>query len=85
MNETLLAETLGEDTTTQLYRDAEGSYRVRVMALPADGGEKLAARQSPHVFQDRPVGAEQARALFRASAARRYVEAEAAFPAQRGR
>ena len=42
MNELLLSETLGADTTTQLYRDAEGGYRVRVMELPEGGGEKLA-------------------------------------------
>jgi len=85
MNEVLLAETLGEDTTTQLYRDADGHYHVRVMALPAEGGGKVPAHQSPHVFQDRPVSQEEAQALFRASAAQRYVEADAAFPAPAGR
>ena len=80
MNELLLSESLGEDTTTQLYRDAEGAYRVRVMALPEGGGERTAASQSPRVFQDRPVGAEQARALFGVSSAQRYVDAATAFP-----
>ena len=40
MNEELLAETLGEDTTTQLYRDGEGVFPIRVMALPEGGGEE---------------------------------------------
>ena len=80
MNETLLSETLGEDTTTQLYRDAEGVYRVCVMALPEDGGEKVARAKSPHVFQYQPVVPEEARALFRSSAAQRYVEEAEAFP-----
>jgi hypothetical protein len=83
MNEELLAETLGEDTTTQLYRDGEGGYHIRVMALPPDGGGKLPAGLSPQVFQDRPVPLEVARTLFRAAAAKRYVEAEAAFPSGR--
>ena len=80
MNELLLSETLGEDTTTQLYRDGEGGYRVRVMALPEGGGEKLAASRSPHVYTDQPVALEEARALYRAAAARRHVDAARAFP-----
>ena len=78
MNEELLAETLGEDTTTQLYREAtEGSvgYRIRVMALPGEGGERVPPSQSPHVFDDRPADAEEARALFGGPGATRYVEA----------
>jgi hypothetical protein len=80
MNEELLAETLGEDTTSQLYRDAEGGYHIRVMALPREGGEKVSAGHSPQVFQDRPVTVEVARALFGAAAAKRYTEQQAAFP-----
>jgi hypothetical protein len=80
MNETLLSETLGEDTSTQLYRDGEGAWRVRVLALPEGGGEKLAPARAVRVFVDQPVGEAEARALFRASAAKRYVEAGAAFP-----
>jgi hypothetical protein len=79
MIEVLLSETLGEDTTTQLYRDGDGGYRVRVMALPAECGEKTPADKAPRIFQDQPVGEQEARALFRASAAQRYVEADAAF------
>jgi len=81
MNEVLLSETLGEDTTTQVYRDAEGDYRVRVMALPADGGEALPASASPRIFQDNPVSEAEARALYGVSAAKRYVEADEAFAA----
>jgi len=80
MNEVLLSETLGEDTTTQLYRDPAGDYRIRVMVLPADGGEQVPAHSSPHVFHDRAVGAEEARAFYGASAAKRHVPAEQAFP-----
>ncbi|HKI98219.1 MAG TPA: hypothetical protein VKB51_07085 [bacterium] len=80
MNETLLSETLGEDTTTQLYRDAEGGYRVCVMALPEDGGEQVPPARSPHVFQHQPVAREEAHALYRSSAAQRYVEEAEAFP-----
>ena len=75
MHEELLAETLGEDTTTQLYQDAEGAFRVRIMALPAEGGEKLNPAQSPHVFHDCPLGIEEARALYSAAAAIHHVEA----------
>jgi hypothetical protein len=80
MHETLLCESLGEDTTTQLYRDADGGYHVRVMSLPEGGGEKLPASRAARVFTDQPVSAEEARALFGASAAQRYVEATQAFP-----
>ena len=81
MNETLLAETLGEDTTTQLYRDVEGGFHIRVMALPEGGGEKTLAADSPRVFQDKPVAEDIARSLFNAAGATHHVEAEAAFPA----
>jgi hypothetical protein len=81
MNDLLLSETLGEDTTTQLYRDAEGGYHVRVMALPGEGGgEKLATSHSPRIYTDQPVGLEEARALYRAAAAKRHVDAAQAFP-----
>ena len=81
MNEVLLSEALGEDTTTQLYRDADGGYRVRVMALPPDGGERTPASASPRVWRDDAVPAAEARALFGAPAAQRYVAAEVAFAA----
>ncbi|MEE8434246.1 MAG: hypothetical protein V3S64_05605 [bacterium] len=81
MNETLLAETLGEDTTTQLYRDGEGVFHIRVMALPEGGGEKSQAADSPRIFQDQPVDGDTARSLFNAAGAKRHVEAETAFPA----
>ena len=75
MNELLLAETLGHDTTTQLYRDEEGLYRMRVMALPEGGRERTLPSQSPKVFQDELVTLEEARTLFGISTAKRYVEA----------
>ena len=75
MDEELLAETLGEDTTTQLYRDSGGAFRVRIMALPEEGGEKITPTQSPHVFHDCPLGSEEARALYSAAAAIHHVEA----------
>ena len=81
MNEVLLSEALGEDTTTQLYRDAEGGYHVRVMAQPSDGGERLPASGSPRIWRDDAVSAKEARALYDAAAAQRYVEAEVAFAA----
>lgn len=81
MNEELLAETLGEDTTTQLYRDGEGVLHIRVMALPQGGGEKTQAADSPCIFQDQPVSEDIARSLFNAAGAKHHVEAEAAFPA----
>ena len=81
MNETLLAETLGEDTTTQLYQDDEGVFHIRVMALPEGGGEKSQASDSPYIFQDTPVTEDDARLLFDAAGAKRHVEAEVAFPA----
>ncbi len=74
MQEELLAETLGEDTTTQLYRDAEGKFRVRIMALPDEGGEKITPVQSPHVFHDCLLDSEEARALYFSPAATRHVE-----------
>ena len=74
MNEELLAETLGEDTTTQLYRDGEGEFHIRVMALPSEGGEQVPASGSPYVFQDSPVTLQVARALWDAAAAKRYAE-----------
>ncbi len=80
MNERLLAETLGQDTTTQLWGDGEGGYRVRVMALPEGGAERANPVHSPRIFQDQPVSIAEARALFGASAARRYAEAGEAFP-----
>ncbi|MCH8074576.1 MAG: hypothetical protein IIC13_10395 [SAR324 cluster bacterium] len=81
MNEELLAETLGEDTTTQLYRDGEGVFHIRVMALPEGGGEQAQAADSPRIFQDTPVTGDDARSLFNAAGVKRHVEAEAAFPA----
>ncbi len=81
MNETLLAETLGEDTTTQLYKDGDGGFHIRVMALPEPGAECARASDSPEVFHDQPVSEEEARTLYRAAAARRYVEEAQAFPA----
>ncbi len=79
MNEVLLCETLGEDTTTQLWRDGDGGYFVRVMALPEDGGEQLPAHRSPLVYQQQPVVEWEARMIFGGSHAQRYVEAEQAF------
>jgi len=73
--ETLLAETLGEDTTTQLYRDSSGAFRMRVMALPEDGGEQVPPSRSPHIFDDRPISAEDAQSIFGGPGATRYVEA----------
>lgn len=75
MHEELLAETLGEDTTTQLYRDAEGKFRVRIMALPDEGGEKITPGQSPHIFHDCPLDLAEARVLYSSPAAIRHVEA----------
>ncbi len=75
MHEELLAETLGEDTTTQLYRDAEGNFRVRIMALPDEGGEKITPVQSPHIFHDCPLDLAEARALYSSPSATRHVEA----------
>lgn len=83
MNELLLCETLGEDCTTQLYRDEEGGYHVRVMSLPEGGGEKLPVSRAVRVFSDQPVGLEEARALFGASAAQRYVDEAESFPRRR--
>ncbi len=77
MQEELLAETMGEDTTTQLYRDTEGAFRVRIMALPEEGGERVTPAQSPHVFHDCPLDIEEAHALYSSPAATRHV---AAFP-----
>jgi hypothetical protein len=37
------------------------------------------ASKAARIFQDEPVGAEEARALYGASAAKRYVPAEQAF------
>lgn len=75
MSETLLAETLGEDTTTQLYRDTSGALRIRMMVLPEEGREKVPSSRSPHIFDDRPVNAERAQALFSGAGATRYVDA----------
>jgi hypothetical protein len=50
------------------------------MALPEGGGERVTASGSPRIFQDRPVSAEQARALFGVSSAQRHVDAATAFP-----
>ena len=54
-------------------------FEERMAALEG-GGERAAASRSPRVFQDRPVSAEQARALFGVSSAQRYVDAATAFP-----
>lgn len=81
MNELLLSETLGEDTTTQLYQDADGGYHVRVMSLPEGGGEKLPASKAVRVFNDQPVSEAEARALYGAAASQRYVDEAASFPA----
>lgn len=79
MNEQLLAETLGEDTTTQLYRDAEGGFHIRVMAQPEGGEAQTPPSHSPQIFQDKPVPEETAKLLFNAPAAKRYVEAGSIF------
>jgi hypothetical protein len=80
MNEVLLAETIGRDTASQVWRDEAGAYRIRVLALPEEGAERVSPTQSPHVFKEWTVGAEEAQRLFQASSAKRYVAREEAFP-----
>ena len=82
----LLAETPGEDTTSQLWRGAHGEYRMVVMALPAEGGQVAAAEgeavgpdQSPRVFLNQAVDKEEALRFFSQAGAHRHVEKAEAF------
>ena len=74
----LLAETPGEDTTSQLWRGTRGEYRMVVMALPAEG-ETGAPDQSPRVFLNQAVEIEAAQRFFSQAGATRHVEESEAF------
>lgn len=83
---TLLAETPGEDTTSQLWRQGgprgKGEFRMVVMALPEGGAEARAPLQpgdSPRVWLDRPVQEDEARRFFAQASSTRYVEEAQAF------
>ncbi len=80
MSLTLLAETLGEDTATQLLLDGDGAYHVRILRPREPGKERTRADQAVHVYHQQRVEREEAEALFHASAARRHVEEGTAFP-----
>lgn len=80
MNETLLAETLGEDTTTQLWRDGAGRLRLYVMALPEGGGERTPPWESPRVYQEFTPDEAEARRFYAGGLAKRYVGEAQAFP-----
>lgn len=75
----LLSETLGEDSTTQLLRDADGAYHVRVMTLKEGGQAGATPADAATVLHEQPIAATEARTLFKSAAATRLVAEGEAF------
>ncbi len=80
MSLTLLSETIGEDTATQLLLDAEGGYHVRILRPTEPGQARAGAAQTAHLYHQQRVEREEAEALYHAASAQRHVGQGVAFP-----
>jgi len=78
---TLISETEGEDTTSQLWRDAGGGYHVRIQTKPPEGGDDAGAAQPVRIFHEQAVSSAEARLLYATGSATRHLGEDQAFPA----